>query len=436
MNLSSLATLPQQKIEKVLSELSNEECRELLHDWRFLARDTQIAPHGDWSNWLVLAGRGFGKTRTGGEWARQQVKAGFGRIALIAPTSGDARDVMVEGESGILSVCWAGDRADNGDILGRPMYEPSKRRLTWENGAKATLYSAEEPERLRGPQHDAGWLDELAAWKYMQEAYDMYMFGLRLGTYPKTIITTTPKPLKLLRELVKDPDTVVTLGSTYDNAANLAPKFLATIKKKYEGTRLGRQELYAQLLDEAEGALWSRTMLDKALHKGPLPEMARIVIAVDPAITAKATSDETGIVATGIDHAGIGYALDDVSGRYSPGGWAEAAIGLYDKYNADRIVAEGNQGGEMVRHTIHTVRASVPVKIVHASRGKYARAEPVAALYEQGNVRHVSGLGVLEDQLVNWEPLSGVESPDRLDAMVWGLTELMLGGSEFDWYVG
>lgn len=413
-------------MQAILAGLTDKECQALLHDWRFLARPNQLPPDGDWHNWLVLAGRGFGKTRCGAEWVREQVKAGAKRVHMIAPTASDARDVMVEGESGLLAVCWAGDKTDAGEPLGRPAYEPSKRRLTWTNGAVATLFSAEEPERLRGPQCEVLWADELAAWKYLRDTWDMAMFGLRLGNRPRTCITTTPKPLKLLREIAADQRTVVTRGSTFDNASNLAPTFLKAIRDKYEGTRLGRQELYAELLDEAEGALWTRAMLEDARYRGNLPEMKRIVVAIDPATTAKEESDETGIVAAGLGRDGLGYVLRDVSGRYSPAGWAGKAIKLYRDLGADRIVAEGNQGGEMVRHTIQTEWAAAPVTIVHASRGKAARAEPVAALYEQKKIRHVGDLSDLEDQLVTWEPLSGLPSPDRLDAMVWALTELML----------
>lgn len=333
---------------------------------------------------------------------------------------------MVEGESGLLSVCWAGDKTLNGEDLGRPAYEPSKRRLTWANGATATCFSAEEPERLRGPQHEAGWCDELAAWKYLRETWDMAMFGLRLGSHPRVCVTTTPKPLKIFRELIADPKTVVTRGSTFDNAANLAGTFLKAVQDKYEGTRLGRQELYAEVMEEAEGALWTRALIDAANYRGKLPEMARVVVSVDPAITAKEESDETGIVAAGLGRDGYGYVLKDVSGRYSPGEWAKKAIALYKEVGADRIVAEGNQGGDMVRHTIQTEWNAAPITIVHASRGKAARAEPVAALYEQNKVRHTGNLSSLEDQLVTWEPLSGMPSPDRLDALVWALTELMV----------
>lgn len=404
----------------------------LEHDWRFWGRPNQLAPEGEWDTWLFLAGRGAGKTRAGAEWIREKVKQGARRIALIAPTSADARKVMVQGESGLLSVCWEGDQTADGVPLGLPDYSPSNRELVWSNGAMATTYSAEEPERLRGPQHDTIWADELAAWKYLRDTWDMAVFGHRLGPRPQTMITTTPKPLALLREILADRGTVLSRGSTFDNTPHLARKFLDKVRRDYEGTRLGRQELFAEILEEAEGALWSRKMIEAARHKGALPEMSRIVVAVDPAITATEESNETGIIAAGLGRDGNGYVIADNSGRYSPGKWAKAAVALYREIGADRIVAEGNQGGEMVRHTIQTEWKAAPVTIVHAHRGKQARAEPVAALYEQGRVKHAGGFADLEDQMVNWEPLSGLPSPDRLDALVWGLTELMLDGSAYD----
>lgn len=720
-------------MKAALASLTDDECEALIHDWRFLARDEQIAPDGDWLTWLILAGRGFGKTRTGAEWAREQVKAGVMRLHLIAPTAADARDTMVEGESGLLSVCWSGDKTDAGEPLGRPSYEPSKRRLTWANGAIATLFSAEEPERLRGPQCGAMWCDELClvagtmiatpdgakrietircgdlvmtrqgprkvvnsgftgvhptyrlaagnglhitgtrhhpvfiegkgflplgniavgdmvttwrpssnttagggigtapaisatakatcftatnmsaksgrsrtgstfttstairgtmslatlshvlgrticasihragpplsrlmsaaqrlllsgpsaslagvgastaamssspwgseprraaswnafalgsarptsasgtgngrshrqrsarnpsrisarsvpvsfagrsserptreqnvalgnvgtsivlsveptgrvesvynievegeheyfangilthncAWAHGRETWDMAMFGLRLGDRPRTCITTTPKPLKLLREIMADKRTVVTRGSTFANAANLAPTFLQAIRDKYEGTRLGRQELEAELLEEAEGALWTRSQVEACHVKQP-PEMLRVVVAIDPAVTETEESAETGIVVAGLGMDRRGYVLADVSGRRSPAAWTAKAIEMFDRFKADRIVAEGNQGGNLVTHAIHTARSNAPVKIVNARVGKRARAEPVAALYEQGKVSHCAAMPDLEDQMVNWEPLSGLPSPDRLDALVWALTELMV----------
>lgn len=360
---------------------------------------------------------------------REQIKLGKGRIALIAPTASDARDVMVEGESGLLAVCWAGDRSASGDMLGRPSYEPSKRRVTWANGAVATLFSAEEPERLRGPQHEAMWCDELAAWKYLRETWDMAMFGLRLGNDPRTIITTTPKPLPLIKEIVKDPTTVVTKGSTFDNATNLAPKFLKTVKEKYEGSRLGRQELEAEILDDLPGALWSRADIDKGRIRSA-PEMQRIVVAVDPSGT-KGTSDdgdEIGIVVAGKGVDGRAYVLADRTCKLSPAGWGRRAVNAFHEFEADRVIAERNFGGAMVEHVIKTTDTAVSYKEVTASRGKVARAEPVAALYEQGRVSHVGSFPELEDQMCQIAPegFVGEGSPDRADALVWALTDLML----------
>lgn len=435
MNLSSLASLPPEVRRKALSELSDAQCRALLHDWRFLARDSQVAPDGDWQIWLILAGRGFGKTRTGAEWTREQIKAGASRIGLIAPTASDARDVMVEGESGLLAVCWAGDRTYDGQPLGRPSYEPSKRRLTWANGAIATLFSAEEPERLRGPQHDRLWADELAAWKYLRETWDMAMFGLRLGDNPRTCITTTPKPLPLVKEIAKDGRTVITRGSTFDNATNLAPTFLKAIRDKYEGTRLGRQELNAEILDDLPGALWSREQID-ANRVRQAPDMARVVVAVDPSGT-KGESDDgdsIGIVVAGKGVDGRAYVLADRTCKLSPDGWGRRAVAAYREFTADRIVAERNFGGAMVEHVIKTIDRSAAYKEVTASRGKVARAEPVAALYEQGRVSHVGSMPELEDQMcqIDASGFIGEGSPDRADALVWALTELMLGDSTYN----
>lgn len=437
-----------ERIKSALASLTDDECEQLLHDWRFLARASQVEPDGDWLIWLILAGRGFGKTRTGAEWAREQIKAGAKRIHLVAPTASDARDVMVEGESGILSVCWSGDKTLTGEPIGRPSYEPSKRRLTWANGAVATLFSAEEPERLRGPQAEAMWADELAAWKYLRETWDMAMFGLRLGSKPRVCITTTPKPLALLREIVADKRCVVTRGSTFDNAGNLAPTFLRAIKDKYEGTRLGRQELNAELLDEAEGALWSRSVIDDNRRAAPKTEeerralidtMKRIVVAMDPSGGGETEQvDEMGIVVAGVDGNGHGAILADLSARLSPDAAARRAIKAFDDWKADRIIGEVNNGGEWIGQTIRLtaqvmkmegLRAtdSVAYKAVHASRGKQARAEPVAALDEQGRAHHYGSFPEMEDQMCTWEPLSGQRSPDRMDARVWSLTELMLG---------
>jgi phage terminase large subunit-like protein len=381
---------------------------------------------------MFLAGRGAGKTRSGSEWIRENVRQGVKRIGLIAPTAGDSRDVMVEGSSGILEVCWEYDRDIKGNPLGKPLYEPSKRRLTWANGAMATTFSAEEPERLRGPQHELLWCDELAAWQYAQDCWDMAMFGLRIGAHPRAMVTTTPKPIPVVRELMRSPNCIVTRATTYANLPNLAPSFVNALMQRYEGTRIGRQELMGEVVDESEKALWNRDMIAAAQWPfgKPLPDMRRIVVAIDPAITENPTSNLTGIVVAGRGRDNRGYVLDDLSGRYSPDAWARRAVDAFDEYKADRIVAEGNQGGDLVRHTISTVRKNLPITIVHASTSKQARAEPVSALYEQKKVSHARSFPELEDQLCTWEPLSGDESPDRLDALVWGLTDLFIRGNE------
>jgi phage terminase large subunit-like protein len=336
---------------------------------------------------------------------------------------------MVEGDSGLLNVCWKGDKTYRGKHIGYPEWSPTNNTMTWENGAKAVFFSAEDPERLRGPQAYSAWCDELCAWRNAQETWDMLQFGLRLGNHPQIFITTTPKTTKLLRNILGDEKTVTSTGSTYDNSANLASTFLDAVRKTYEGTRLGRQELYAEILDEASGALWSRQLLAGCeVEKDQVPDLNRIVVSIDPAITSNKESDMTGIVVAGIDVNGIAYVLADYTGRYTPQQWAARAVSLFEEYQADRIVAERNQGGDMVRHTLQTESETVPVKLVHASRGKMARAEPVSALYEQNKVRHVKGLNDLEDQMVTWEPLGSIGSPDRLDALVWAITDLSLQG--------
>lgn len=426
--MSSLATLPPDRLAEALQSLTEAEANELLRDWRFTARPEQIAPEGDWQVWAYVAGRGAGKTRSGAEWVREKVKAGSSRIALIAPTAADARDVMIEGESGLLAVCWDGDRDHKGRAVGRPLYEPSKRRLTWANGSSATAFSADEPDRLRGPQFDAGWCDEVAAWTYAQEAWDMFMFGLRLGDHPQAMVTTTPRPIPLVRQIVGSPNNVVTRGSTYANRANLAASYLDKIVTRYEGTRLGRQELMGEILDDVPGALWTRDMLDGAKLNGPLPEMRRVVVAVDPSGTAGEDDDgdSVGIVVAGKGVDGLAYVLADRTCKLSPDGWGRRAVAAFEEFKANMIVAERNFGGAMVEHVIRTVRRGVPYREVVASRGKAVRAEPVAALYEQGRVRHVAGLGGLEDQMVlmTGDGFLGDGSPDRLDALVWALTEL------------
>lgn len=409
--------MTEHEVRSWLSTLTEQNRAEVNYWWDapWNARDKQLPPDGEWAYWLILAGRGFGKTRTGAETVRAWVEdETYGRIHLIGPTAADVRDVMVEGQSGLLAISppW-----------NRPEYEPSKRRVTWANGATATVFSAEEPDRLRGPQCEAMWCDEPASWRY-PETWDMALMGMRLGQHPRAVVTGTPKPVKLIKSLLKDPQCMVTRGSTYDNIENLAPTFKAQILSRYEGTRLGRQELHAEILEDAEGALWHRDNLEATRVTQP-SALTRIVVAVDPAISSNAESNETGIVVCGLGADGQGYVLDDVTIKASPDGWARQAVSAYNRFKADRIVYENNQGGEMVEHTIRTVDGNVPLKAVHASRGKQTRAEPVAALYEQGRIHHVGVFAELEDQLCSWVP--GETSPDRLDALVWGFTELLLG---------
>jgi len=395
----------------------------LEHSWAAIARPNQLPPPGDWWQiWLLLAGRGFGKTRTLAEWVCEQALFGLAsRIALVAATAADARDVLVEGESGILAVAppWF-----------RPIYEPSKRRLTWPNGAIGTTFSAEEPERLRGPQHDAAVCDELGSWS-RPETWDMLQFGLRLGRNPRCLVATTPRPTKLIRELLarEGRDVVVTRGSTYDNRPNLAPGFFDRVIRKYEGTRLGRQELNAELLEDTPGALWSHGIIDAA-RQAAAPNLARIVVAIDPATTSGEDADETGIVVVGKDNQGHGYVLADASGKYQPIEWAKIAITAYRTHHADRIVAEVNNGGEMVENTLRMVDPNIPFTAVRASRGKVTRAEPVSALYEQGRMHHIGTFVQLEDQMTNFtsdfDRRAAGYSPDRVDSLVWGCTKLLV----------
>ncbi len=401
-----------------LATLSPDEATSLTYAWRLWARPEQLSPPGSWSTWVVLAGRGWGKTRVGCEFIRQEVTAGrMGRVAIVGRTAADVRDVLVEGESGLLAIHPKRER---------PVWVASRRRLRWPNGAIATTYSAEEPDQLRGPQHDGALADEVAAWQH-PEAYDQLRFGLRIGHHPRVVVTTTPRPTAIIRNLIDDPLSVVTRGRTADNRANLSPGVVAELERRYGGTRLGRQELDGEVLTDTPGALWTygsfegaRGRVDKA------PDLRRVVVAIDPAVTSSEVSDETGIVVVGVGYDDRGYVLADHSGRYTATQWASLAVGLYRKHHADRIVAEVNNGGDLVEAALRTVDRSVSFRAVHASRGKAIRAEPVAALYEQGRVSHVGVLKELEDQMVTWSPISDKASPDRLDALVWGLTNLMV----------
>lgn len=417
---------------KAVGRLDAAQQGRVLDDWEFWARPNQLPPKGDWRVWLLLAGRGFGKTRSGAEFVRARIEAGLAaRVALVGPTASDVRDVMIEGESGLLAV--ASDDC-------RPIYESSKRRLVWPNGAVALAFSADEPERLRGPQHDLAWCDEFASWRYAA-SWDNLLLGLRLGADPRAVVTTTPKPNKLVRDVLASPGTVVMRGSTFDNAANLAPSFLDSVVRRYRGTRLGRQELEAELLDDLPGALWSRDAIEAA-RVNAAPDLARIVIAIDPAVSSGEGADETGIVVAGLAHDGQIYVLDDLSGRMTPRAWAVKAIAAYKKFAADRIVAEVNNGGDMVEAMLRSVASDAPFRAVRASRGKAVRAEPIAALYEQGRVHHVGGFATLEDQLcsfaADFDRGAAGASPDRLDALVWAVTDLIANrdAAILDYYRG
>lgn len=390
-----------------------------------LARPEQLPVEGDWSTWLLLAGRGFGKTRTAAEWlAWQAITQAKTRWAVVAPTYGDTRDTCIEGESGLLAILNDYGVVDN--------YNRSMGEILLTNGSRIKAFSADQPDRLRGPQHHGAWCDELAAWR-QPETWDQLQFGLRLGDSPQTLVTTTPKPIALVRQLSKRDDGSVHIvrGSTFDNAENLAESALRELKSRYEGTRLGRQELMGELLEDVDGALWNLAMMEECRVYEP-PEMRRIVVAIDPSGGSGENNDEQGIVVAGEGVDGHFYVLDDRSVRLTPAGWARVAVEAYREFSADRIVAEKNFGGEMVESTIRQIDANVPVRMVTASRGKMQRAEPVAALYEQGRVHHVRRFAELEDQMTTWTTTSG-SSPDRMDAMVWAITELSGGVSASAW---
>lgn len=411
-------------LRELTKKLTPEELMYLNFDWPKWARPKQMAPEGDWDGWLMLGGRGGGKTRAGAEWIREGVeKHGCKRIGLIAETSADGRDVLVEGESGILAISPPWDK---------PRYEPSKRRLTWDkHGAVATLFDAREPEQLRGPQYDRVWIDELFKMRYAAEVYDQMLLGLRLGKHPQWCATSTPRPIPLIFKLVKDPRVVVTRFSSHENLNWLAPSFKHNVIDRYFGTRLGRQEIEAEILEDIPGALWSRKNLDenRVVRMADVPDLVRLTVAVDPAITSGDSSAETGIIVGGVSAAQHGFVLEDASMRGSPDQWARRAVAMYRKFEADRIVAEANQGGEMVERCIKAVATDVPVGLVRATRGKYVRAEPASALYEQNRVSHVGTFPDLEDQMVGFTPERAAtrvtgELLDRVDALVWLLADL------------
>lgn len=424
--MSSLATIlaamPDAERRKALASLPAAELQALEYHWPVWARPDQLPPDGPFRTWLICAGRGAGKTRSAAEWIIAGVQSGRYRcIGLIGPTSDTLRRDQV---AAILQASppWA-----------MPVYEASQRRLVWPNGAVAYALSSEEPDRVRGLNLDCAWFDELCACSNLQDLWSNLQLALRVpgpkGDAPAMVISTTPRRNGLLREIMADPLTVITRASTFANAANLDPAALASLEKRYGGSTLGRQELMGELLDDVDGALWNRAMLDECRVMA-LPNLKRVVVAVDPAGSSSATSDETGIIGAGLGLDGHGYVSADASGKHTPDGWARAAVGLYRSLKADRIVAEANFGGAMVEATIRAVDPNVPVKLVHASRGKQLRAEPVSALYEQRRVHHIGNLPGLEDQLCGWAP-GDAKSPDRLDALVWALTDLMLTDQNF-----
>lgn len=406
---------PAQIQSEILASLSSAQAVELLWDWSFWARPTQLPPPGIWSTWIALAGRAFGKTEAGAQWVRQRVKDGAMNIALVAETSKDLEEVMV---ARLLAIHPEHERPT-------VRYKPV--RITWPNGAVALGYNGTEPDQLRGPQFDTAWVDELAKYRYAREVWDMLQMTMRSGNDPRVFVTTTPRRenAPLMREILKSANTVVTRGSTFDNAANLPPKYISELRDKYAGIRLGRQELEAEILEDVVGALWSHALID---HQTPIPEMRRIVVAVDPSgASGNGDGDDIGIVVAGRGVDGRFYVLEDATCNLSPDGWARMAVGRYHHHRADCIVAERNFGGDMVQTVIRTADRLAKIKMVTASRGKSVRAEPIAALYEQGRVTHALGMEPLEDQMMQMtlQGYVGDGSPDRVDALVWALSELV-----------
>ncbi len=390
------------------------------YNWTLHARPSQLLPEGDWFAWVVLAGRGWGKTRVSMETARHWVKR-YPMVNMVGATADDARDIMIQGESGILAICPKDER---------PRYIKSERKLAWPNGATSLIFTADEPDRLRGKQHMKLLCDEVAAWRY-PEAWEQAILGLRLGDAPQAVVTTTPRPTEIIKRLVADPRNIITRGSTYENRDNLAPDFFRHVVDRYQGTRLGRQELNAEILEDIEGALWHHEWIDKARVAEAPAKLARVVVAIDPAGTHNPDSDQTGMCVVGKGNDGMFYVLHCAGYRLSPQGWASRALDLYDQYGADRLIAERNNGGEMVESTIRNVRRNAPIKTIVASRGKALRAEPVAALYEQGKCRHVGIHKEAEEQMCSF-PVAN-ENDDMVDALVYAITELDAGVQPFGW---
>ena len=428
---SLIASVSPRQQARFLKALGNDAIEALPYLFDFWAMAHQLPPPGDWRTWVIMGGRGAGKTRAGAEWVRSIAEGptprstGLAqRIAIVADTLDQAREISVFGQSGIMALS-PEDR--------RPKWISGRRMLEWPNGAQAHLFSASDPERLRGPQFDAAWADELAKWRYGSETWDMLQFGLRLGAFPRTVVTTTPKNVDVLRKLLARDGTALSTATTFANAANLAPSFIEQVIATYGGQRLGRQELEGEMLEDVEGALWRAQQL-AALEVRDVPQLSRIVVAIDPPVTGRAGSDSCGIIVAGVVMQGPpqsweAYVLEDASvSAASPQTWAKAAIAAMDRHHADRLVAEVNQGGDLVEQVIRQVDPLVPYRAVTATKGKVTRAEPVAALYEQGRVRHLPGLGMLEDQMCQMalQGYLGKGSPDRVDALVWALHDLMI----------
>lgn len=416
------------RLREFLASLTPAQLKVFHDGWPFTARRLQLPPDCDapWTRWFVLGGRGAGKTRTGAEWVRGLAlgypgfaDAPVGRIALVAETLDDARHVMIEGPSGLLSLKPEG---------ARPTWSPSLRKLEWPNGAVAQVFSAEDPDSLRGPQFEAAWADEVAKWRHVEETWDMLQFGLRLGARPREIVTTTPRPIPLIKRLLEDPAVEVSRMATAENAKNLAPVFLDAVVGRYAGTRLGRQELEGEIVEDRPDALWTRDIIE-GLRVAVAPPLARIAVAVDPPASSGRRADACGLVAAGVDSGGAGYVLADATASgLTPPEWAAKAVALFHRLEADALVVEVNQGGEMASAVFREIDPTVPVTAVRATRGKYLRAEPVSVIYAQGKVHHVGAFPALEDEMCDFAPggLSSGRSPDRLDALVWALTYLML----------
>ncbi|MGB4951302.1 MAG: terminase family protein [Rhizobiaceae bacterium] len=420
--------MPTRSLRKFLATLSRKELARILADWPLFSNPAQRPPLSDWRTWLLLGGRGAGKTRAGAQWLKgvagrdpHYVADHAGRIALVGETYADARTVMIEGESGLLALYPRSNR---------PAWSVSKRELVWTSGLVGQVFSGNDPERLRGSQFGAAWCDELAKWEHLEESWDMLQFCMRLGSMPRLMATTTPKPLRFFRKLMADPATVVTRSRTSENRGNLAPGFLRYLEAQYGGTRLGRQEMDGELVEDREDALWNRDIIEQA-RVAAAPELRRIVVAIDPPAGSGGGSAACGIVAVGMDENGRCYVLEDRTiHRATPLRWAAAAVALHERLEADAIVAEVNQGGDMVVEVLRNVSTTCTIRKVRATRGKWLRAEPVAALYERGLVCHAGRFPDLEDQMCNFalDGLPDGKSPDRLDALVWAITDLALGG--------